>query len=90
MQLELLALLLADDTTAVAKIGQKTDKGLLVMFEVPFEVATITTEQVQAAVAAYQAKIDTLAGIYDACQPRLVSAPTAVLGNVTPFKTRVN
>jgi hypothetical protein len=73
MTLELLALLLADDTTAVAKIGQRTDKGLLVMFEVPFPLDTVTEDQVRATVARYQAHVDRLEDIYNACQSRLVT-----------------
>lgn len=75
MQLELLALLLADDDTAVAKIGTRSGNELVPMFTVPFTpLADITVEKVLAVVAGFQAKVDALAAVYEACQPRVITA----------------
>ena len=80
MTLTLLALLLADADTAVAKIGITTEKGLLPMFEVPLAMAEVSREKILAAIADLQVKVDTLATIYDACQPTLVTASTVIPG----------
>jgi hypothetical protein len=83
VRLELLALLLADDDTAVAKIGTRNGNELVPMFTVPLTpLADITPERVLEAVAGFQVKVDALEAVYEACQPKLVTA-AALPPNVT-------
>ena len=74
MTLELLALLLADDDTAVAKIGTRNGSELVPMFTVPLTpLADITADTVLATVASFQAKVDALEAVYEACQPKVIA-----------------
>jgi len=94
MRLELLALLLGNENTAVAQFGLRDGADLTPMFKVPFAYDEVTTEKVLGAMAGLQAKLDTLHGIYEACQPKLIAASGPLPANVTPGtfgkKERVN
>jgi hypothetical protein len=82
MQLELLALVLADTDTAVAYVGVKPpDEKPRNLFEVALPYAEVTTERVLDIVSDLQAKMDTLKAISEACQPKVVVAS----GLVVPF-----
>lgn len=86
MKLELLALLLADEQTAVAKIGTRSGSEMVPMFQVPFPLEGLTADTVLATVAEFQAKVDTLKSIHDACQPKLVTVSGVLPPNVQQGK----